>query len=155
MMIWRIFPHTHTPEVRFTLEECQNILSRRVEIQRARRPGRHKDADVQILRFAELFAPVPDTCQVQSFPYRPKPEFNHWHPGDAHAYQESVAKLLRKEDAAGNEPNAAPNRTELTFEQQLQQLEELLRRNEEREQLKAVDIDVPLAWQGPLSMQKH
>lgn len=65
-MIWRISP-THTPEVRFTLEECQNILSRRVEIQRARRPGRHKDADVQILRFAELFAPVPDTCQVQSF----------------------------------------------------------------------------------------
>ena len=66
-----------------TLEDCQKILGRQIEIQRAQKPGRYKDSDVQIFKFAKIFAPVLEASHVQKFPFPRNPKFAHLHAGDA------------------------------------------------------------------------
>lgn len=93
------------PEVVFSLPEAQAILSRSVEFKRLEKPGMHRESDIQMKHFCDLFA---------NFFKNDLPQF-HQNTDSASMYiwgsqaenvaehQAAVAKFLREEDVVSKQ----------------------------------------------------
>ena len=147
--------HSQT-KVSFTLSDCIQILSREQELERTKKPGKHREGDLHIKQFADIYkhmmvGPPADSSELRHrIPILP----THCLPQNAKSHQAAVAKLLRKEMLQSDATTSCPASENLTPEMAVQQLEELFDRNANRDEAQVTEIDVPLAWKGPAAYAK-
>ena len=85
-----------------TLNECQAFLRRDREVERARAPGRHKEADMQMKKYMETFEDVL-TMPAAQIPAQRRSHLAASLPlHAAQDYQRAVAKEMRQQQQDRN-----------------------------------------------------
>ena len=127
-----------------TLDECRAVLRRDRELERARAPGRHKEADMQMKRYMATFGHVLTMPEAQI----PKQRRSHLSASiplrAAQDYQRAVAKEMRQQQQQ-NRNSVQEDATEPSIENVM----DLHLRNRAREEEACMTVPLEDAVQGP------
>ena len=122
------------------LEACKAMLKRDAEVQRARQPGRHKEADTQMQSYATTFRAMLEISAADVPPENvpPEPSMPIWFSTN---FQRVMARILHTQQA--------PSKDAETAEVDLEELLNLQHRNEAREEAACVSVPLPDVLLGP------
>ena len=134
----------------FTEDECRSLLCREMEVERAGKPGRHSERDVQMQGFVRTFAE--ELHMTLPVPTAITGDFNKTNVSVDVAAQAGAAKDLRQKESRGSEQDVTAALDSLPLLEALQRLNELSenRRDEgtgASEECALVKVED--AWKGP------
>lgn len=137
------------PNLQVSLDECQSLMCRTFELERLSKPGRKRESDIQVKSFSDWFGsrlntPLEAKTWNKQCPSKLPPC------AATAAGQQSMLSKHYRENSLAMCPTETSASGPLSTEAAVRQLQELLKRNADKQMQETRVVSLEDAWLGPV-----